>query len=473
MPDLAVIVPSRGRPDAAADLAETFAATCTADTVLVFAVDADDPDHSAYETVIKAAQDRGQTVGWLTCGDGTTRGTMVIALNGAAQWLVKPQNANPPFAVGFLGDDHRPRTVGWDAAYVAALRELGTGIVYGDDLLQGERLPTQCAMTADIIRTLGFMAPTGLRHMYVDNFWLDLGRAASCVRYLPDVVVEHMHPVAGKAEWTEGHQRVNDQAVYTADAAAYDAYRRNAFTADVARVGALRPTIGELPDLAEAGQQLLADMRVRMAAADEAEAAAAAAMPHEWQLFEAGTVPEYTRPDWYAGRDHAPHLEQQGHRERLMATASLVAKTAFSRGLSTLVDLGAGDGGLLSLLGPAITAWGYDLQPTNLQVAKQRGVDVRYGDVVDGDIEWGEIAVCTEMLEHLVDPHAFVRHIARNARVLVCSSPWQERPGSAYEFHTFAWDTDGYRALVEQAGLTVIRQQYCGPFQIIAAVRAS
>jgi hypothetical protein len=90
---------------------------------------------------------------------------------------------------------------------------------------------------------------------------------------------------------------------------------------------------------------------------------------------------------------------------------------------------------------------------------------------VADDIEWGRIAVCTEMLEHLVDPHAFVRRIADHADVLVCSSPSVERPGSAYEFHTWCWDFDGYRSLVERAGFVVRRQRQVGPFQVVLAVK--
>lgn len=189
----------------------------------------------------------------------------------------------------------------------------------------------------------------------------------------------------------------------------------------------------------------------------------------EWRLFEAGTIPEYTQPDWYLSREHAPHLEDDVHRGRLVRSAALVAQLAFARRLTTLVDLGAGDGGLLSLLGPAVRGWGYDLMPTNVEAAKARGTDVRYGDVLQGPVEWGQIAVATEMLEHLVDPHAFVRHIAGHADALICSSPWQERPGHAYEFHTWAFDFEGYRALVEQAGFEVLHQEAVGPFQVIMA----
>jgi hypothetical protein len=191
----------------------------------------------------------------------------------------------------------------------------------------------------------------------------------------------------------------------------------------------------------------------------------------EWRLFEDGTVPECTTADWYAGRERAPHLEEESHRPRLLRSSSLAAQLAMNHNLRTLVDLGAGDGGLLSLLGPAMRGWGYDLAPANVEAAKGRGVDVRQGDVVEGPVEWGQIAVATEMLEHLVDPHAFVRTIAANVKALVCSSPWNERPGAAYEFHTWAWDFDGYRALVEQAGLEVVNHDAVGPFQVIAAVK--
>jgi hypothetical protein len=191
---------------------------------------------------------------------------------------------------------------------------------------------------------------------------------------------------------------------------------------------------------------------------------------HEWRLFDEGTVPEYTTAEWYAGREHAPHLEEAGHRGRLMQTAAYVAQAAFGRQLRTVVDLGAGDGGLLSLLGPGLHAWGYDLMPANVDAAKDRGVDVRLGDVLTSDIYWGQIAVCTEMLEHLVDPHAFVRRIADYAEVLVCSSPADERPGRAYEFHTWAWDETGYRNLVEQAGFTVTAYRRVDRFHVLMAV---
>jgi hypothetical protein len=135
-----------------------------------------------------------------------------------------------------MGDDHRPRTKGWDTAYLETLRELGTGIVYGNDLLQCGRIPTQCAMTTDIVRALGFMAPHVFTHLYVDNYWLELGQRAECIRYLPDVVVEHCHPVAGKAEWDEGYARVNNADMYARDEKAFSDYFMGPLLGDVLKV---------------------------------------------------------------------------------------------------------------------------------------------------------------------------------------------------------------------------------------------
>lgn len=227
MSDLVVIVPSRGRPHTVAEMAEAFEQTCTADTRLWFAVDDDDPAVEGYH----AAAPKGVMVAV------TANTSMVDALNKAARFL---STGGPPNidVVAFLGDDHRPRTKGWDRAYLEALAAR-PGIVYCDDLLQGERLPTQCAMSTQVVRALGHMAPPVLTHLYVDNYWLDLGHAANCLTYLPDVVIEHVHPVAGKAQMDEGYARVNAPAMYHRDAAAYGAYMAENGARDIAAVQAV------------------------------------------------------------------------------------------------------------------------------------------------------------------------------------------------------------------------------------------
>lgn len=211
-----VIVPSRGRPHIGRELAEAFAETCTAHTELVIAVDVTDPSVEDYE---RATEPPWPDISTCLMVNETT--TMVEALNHVA--AVHANLNQPPSAIAFMGDDHRPRTKGWDTAYLEALNTR-PGLVYGNDLVQGERLPTQVAISAGIVRALGHMAPPVLRHLYVDNYWLALGRATGRITYLPDVIVEHLHPVAGTAEMDDGYRRVNDQAMYKHDENAYASY---------------------------------------------------------------------------------------------------------------------------------------------------------------------------------------------------------------------------------------------------------
>jgi len=225
MADLVVVVPSRGRPGAAQALIQHFKNTCTADTLLAIAVDDDDPMRSEY----------------LDIADGVRSGVLFQPTHSMGESLNRAAvlYAGHHSAVGFMGDDHMPRTVGWDQFYIDALREMGTGIVYGNDLLQGSRLPTQCAMTSNIISTLGYMAPPELIHLWLDNTWLRWGKAIGRLRYLPDVIVEHRHPLAGKAAWDENYERVNRGEIPEKDAAAFEEYMRTRFDSDVAKLKAL------------------------------------------------------------------------------------------------------------------------------------------------------------------------------------------------------------------------------------------
>lgn len=228
MTDLVVIVPSRGRPQAALELAESFRDTCALRASHpVIVVDSDDPAAHEYDTIARLG------LGSIIRDE---HASMVDALNQRAVGKASLEEDLRPFAIGFMGDDHRPRTHGWDKAYLDALREMGTGIVYGNDLFQGARIPTQVAMTSDIIRTLGYMAPPTLTHLYVDDAWLQLGRAIGAIRYLPDVIVEHLHPVANKAEWDEGYARVNSPEMYARDRAAYGRWLAESLPAEAARL---------------------------------------------------------------------------------------------------------------------------------------------------------------------------------------------------------------------------------------------
>jgi hypothetical protein len=190
------------------------------DTRIVWAVDRSDPDLRRYRAAVAKSR-RSQTTVLAVTG-----GTMVGALNEAVLTAVADTSVE---AVAFLADDTHPRTDGWDAAFLSALREPGVGIVYPDDLFSSDFMPTHIAMRASIIRELGWMAHPNLKHLYVDTLWKDLGAASGCIRYLKHqdpartVIIEHMHYQVGKSVEDDGYRRVNAPALYAEDEAAFRA----------------------------------------------------------------------------------------------------------------------------------------------------------------------------------------------------------------------------------------------------------
>jgi hypothetical protein len=224
--DLLVIVPSRGRPQNVAALLEAWTETATGVAELVIALDSDDPMRDDYLQMLKPPMDAG-TLRVEVAARQRLGGT----LNSIAE-----VEATEYRALGFMGDDHRPRTAGWDRLMVEALDELGTGLVYGDDLFQRANLPTQWAMTSDIVQELGYMVPGGLVHLYIDDALKVLTERAGCLRYLPDVVIEHLHPSAGKAEMDDSYRETNSDAQFDADRHRFEDWKRFSLDADVARL---------------------------------------------------------------------------------------------------------------------------------------------------------------------------------------------------------------------------------------------
>jgi SAM-dependent methyltransferase len=198
----------------------------------------------------------------------------------------------------------------------------------------------------------------------------------------------------------------------------------------------------------------------------------------EWKLFD-GPVPYVSTAEFHADRERAPHLEQDWHRPRLELAAQFVLEAAaeIRPGQVSVSDLGCGDGGLLQILREEsavdkLMCWGYDFQPSNAAGWVQRRVYGTQADVFGEHrdmVAIGDIVVMTEVLEHLADPHEALRWLRIEASRLVCSSPWNENDREHCAEHAWAWDTDGYAALIEGAGWDVVRHEKAGLFQVVMA----
>jgi hypothetical protein len=180
--DLLVIVPSRGRPGRLTVMLDAALSLSEAETDISVATDDDDPSRGGYEALSgRFAWHHGPRdtfTGWLN--------RVALASLGGYR------------ALASLGDDHVPRTQGWDRLLLAAIDQTGgTGIAYGSDLHQGSALATSVVMSSDIAEALGWMSLPGCAHYHTDDACIALGREAGCLAYVPDVVIELMHPAWG------------------------------------------------------------------------------------------------------------------------------------------------------------------------------------------------------------------------------------------------------------------------------------
>jgi hypothetical protein len=216
-PRVLMIIPSRGRPQAALDAARSALETRgRTDTEVMIAIDGDSERYGA------AYLDNAGAPTWelqnATLRFQEEHRGMVATLNAEAVRVAKVFTH-----IGFMGDDHRILTPGWDTELAGSAGPVG--IAYGDDLNMGAKLPTAVVMSSTIIRTLGYMAPPALDHLYVDDFWRELGARLGRLAYRDDIVIEHLHPTVGKSAWDEQYRRVNSYEQFARDEQAWATFR--------------------------------------------------------------------------------------------------------------------------------------------------------------------------------------------------------------------------------------------------------
>lgn len=214
MKELLVIVPTRERPKKIDELIEAYMDTTSGNSELLICLDDDDSGNYTFSNV-----------GFVS--------VMIRPRMRLGPWLnyvVNEYETDCQF-VGFMGDDHRPRTPDWDLAVVEPLRN-SLGVSYGNDLLQGENLPTAVFMNKEITDKLGYFCPPEQIHLYLDDYWKALGKRLGSFHYLPDVIIEHEHFTSGKSEIDALYSEVNSATMFNHDFVAFDKYMREQFMHD-------------------------------------------------------------------------------------------------------------------------------------------------------------------------------------------------------------------------------------------------
>ncbi len=222
MTEMALIVPSRGRPGNIQRLYNALAET-DSDVNLYVGIDQDDPTIEEY---LKLQVDSD-----ICIFVSPERKRFGPTLNTISKYIADEY----PF-LAWCGDDHLPITKNWDEKYREELRKMDAGIVYGNDLVQGENIPTQMGFTSNIVKALGYAVPDGFIHLYIDNYFLELGRAIGGVKYLSDVIVQHLHPCAGGAQEDQTYREANSPENWSNDKKRFHEYIENELLMDAEKI---------------------------------------------------------------------------------------------------------------------------------------------------------------------------------------------------------------------------------------------
>lgn len=211
--EILMICPSRSRPHKAYEVIDTFEKTNSGRAKLFFYLDDDDPTAKDYPKPRNP-----NTMLHIGPRYGITGSVNQAVMN----------YPNYRF-YGFIGDDHRFRTADWDKVFIETIDSKGGGwgIAYGDDLLMHAALPTAVVISKNIIDAMGFMVYPELKHLYIDNFWKEIGIGIERLFYIPEVIIEHMHYVAGKAPKDALYSQVNSSESQQRDGKVFTDFMAN------------------------------------------------------------------------------------------------------------------------------------------------------------------------------------------------------------------------------------------------------
>ena len=205
---LAILVPTRGRPQNMARLSEALKNTCTSDYHLY--VRMDDDDTAKYPAI----------------ENGTYISGPRVFFAGSVNELASLASVDGFTHIAILGDDVLPETLGWDETMMNAVPDLG--VAYGSDGLEelhGVELPTHVVVPIAMYERLGWIALPALRHLFCDNVWKELGMATNFV-YLPDVKLTHLHRWNKSAPDDKTYQEANDKTKRQIDKEAFELWRK-------------------------------------------------------------------------------------------------------------------------------------------------------------------------------------------------------------------------------------------------------
>jgi hypothetical protein len=120
--------------------------------------------------------------------------------------------------VMLINDDVIFRTSEWDRRVMESFSLFpdDVGLIYGNDLDQGSAVPTFPIISRVVCDLVGEICPRGYWNLHIESHLFDLFRQLAKrgydrIRYLDDLVFEHMHYVVGKADYDSTYKKKNQR----------------------------------------------------------------------------------------------------------------------------------------------------------------------------------------------------------------------------------------------------------------------
>lgn len=217
-----VLMPTRDRPQNMRRVIESFDATkVRQDTFIQPVLDHNSP---VYDDYILGGE--LPLITYVTCGSMIRR-TNECAVTDAPHHSI----------IGWVADDNLFRTVGWDQEVVDEFEaDPGLGMLNTNDLLVGDDKAGAFFLRSECVQGLGYVFPPVLEHLYADYAVNELYKAAGAHRYNENIVIEHMHPYAGKAQWDDAYRRYNTSEQDARDSNAFFEWQAISMRNDVEKI---------------------------------------------------------------------------------------------------------------------------------------------------------------------------------------------------------------------------------------------
>lgn len=223
--EVVALCPTRGNPDRALRMVQSFYDTIhRIGTEVILVVDKDDPTLPEYYAIPAKMVDA-------KVGYGVRRQDPPLIMEVEGGSLTKATNeavarvAHEDVIIGHVGDDHVFVTPGWDTFIRDALLK-EPGVAYAWDK-HSSCWASAWWTNAIVIRTLGWLALPGSRHLTIDDAFMDIG-AATRLTFLRDVIIQHAWDPRSKVFYEPERRKQENEN--------YRRWLDEDFNADMARV---------------------------------------------------------------------------------------------------------------------------------------------------------------------------------------------------------------------------------------------